>query len=322
MRRWLSKSFLLALALFGASELAVRIFFAKNMSGRFEYGYHPTAGFVDRADGKTELVRAGGRRFRPQIFTRECPPGLVRIVVIGDSVPRGSTLEDAYAAQLATLLRERGLRVEAINLAVAGYGARRNHIVLAQALKYRPTLILRHLNDSNEYEDEREWRRSQQFQSWHPRNWLMKSLVLRRLYEAKTEKVFWEWLPESVRAQKGVNDADAEIAAGMSEAARVEWSRRVRDFAAKDLALARKANVPLLFITQVRRLPSTAGAETLDDGGLDALAQELAGGGPFVSMKKVFGALDLKKYFADSSHLTPPGHAILARAIAQAIPVR
>lgn len=317
MRGWLSKSFLLALALFGVSELAVRIFFAHNMSGRFVYGYHPTAGFVDHADGRTELVRAGGRRFRPQTFIRERPPDVVRIVVVGDSVPRGSSFEDAYVARLAALLRERGLRAEAINLAVAGYGARRNHIVLAQALKYQPSLILRHLNDSNEYEDEREWRRSQEFQSWHPRNWLMKSLILRRLYEAKTEKIFWEWLPEAVRVQRGVNDADAELAAGMNEDTRTGWTRQVRDFAAQDLALARKANVPLLFITQARRLASTAGTEVLDDSGLDALAQELMGNGAFVSMKRTFSALDLKRNFADSSHLTPQGHAVLARAIAE-----
>jgi hypothetical protein len=44
MRSWMSKSFLLALALFAVSEIAVRTFFAHNMSGRVEYGYHPHRG--------------------------------------------------------------------------------------------------------------------------------------------------------------------------------------------------------------------------------------------------------------------------------------
>ena len=91
MHGWLSKSFLLALAVFALSELLVRTFFAHSMSGRFEYGYNPTAGFVDYADRRTELVRAGGRRFQPQQFMRDRPPGVVRIMVVGDSVPRKAT---------------------------------------------------------------------------------------------------------------------------------------------------------------------------------------------------------------------------------------
>jgi len=316
MRRWLTQSFLLALGLLVLGELVVRVFFARNMSGRFEYGYHPTAGFIDHPNGTTELVRAGGRRFRPQSFQRERAPGVLRIMVIGDSVPRAGSSESAYVSRLAELLRDRGLRVEAINLAVAGYGARRNHIVLAQALKYQPSLILRHLNDSNEFEDEREWRRSQEFQSWHPQNWLMKSLVLRRLHEAKKERIFWHWLPEKLRAQTAANDADAEIAAGMNETTRREWARRVREFAAQDLALAREARVPMLLITQARRVRSSQGTELLDDGGLDTLAQEMLGKAPFLSMKKVFSSLNLTEHFADGSHLTSLGHAVLARAIA------
>ena len=44
----------------------------------------------------------------------------------------------------------------------------------------------------------------------------MKSLVIRRLYEAKTEQVFWKWLPVEIRSQQAVNDADAELSASMN----------------------------------------------------------------------------------------------------------
>ena len=39
------------------------------------------------------------------------------------------------------------------------------------------------------------------------------SVVIRRLYEVRTEKIFWELLPHEVRLQGAASDADAEIAA-------------------------------------------------------------------------------------------------------------
>ena len=44
-------------------------------------------------------------------------------------------------------------------------------------------------------------RRSQDFQGWHPRHWLMKIFILARAYEIKTEKVLWRLLPEKIRLQ-------------------------------------------------------------------------------------------------------------------------
>ena len=210
-----SKPFLCLLALLVGAELVVRVFFARSMAGRFDYGYHPTAGFVERADGTVRLERAGGRRFFPQSFSRERPTNTFRIFVIGDSVARGTSVESSYAGQLGEQLRARGVKAESFNLSVPGFGARRKQLVLEQALRYQPSLVILHVNDSNEYEDEREWRRREEFRGWHPRNWLMKSLAIRRLYELKQEKVYWEWLPASVRNQRAVSDADAEIKASL-----------------------------------------------------------------------------------------------------------
>lgn len=318
MNAWLRNSFLLALALLVTAEVVVRVFFARNMSGRFEYGYHPTAGFVEKPDGTVNLVRAGGRRFRPQTFSKTPPTGVFRILVVGDSVPRGPSLEGAYAWQLGEMLRARGIKCESFNLCVPGYGAHRNQIVLRQALEYRPALVILHVNHSNEYEDEREFKRSREFNNWHPKNWLMKSLVIRRLYEAKTEKVFWEWLPPAIRLGRGVNDADAELAAGMNAETQRRWDERVRKYTAGSVALARGRGVPILLVTQVFKGKDTAGRPELDSYRLDTIAASLAGDGVYhLSIKEILSPLDYPSLFADGSHLRAEGHKIVAEAIAK-----
>lgn len=316
MNRWTTKAFLLVVAMFCGCELVVRVFFARSMSGRFEYGYNPASGFEEKKDGTVHLVRAGGRRFRPQSFALKKPDGAFRIMVIGDSVPRGSSLEGAYAYRVGELLRVQGIQAESFNLAVAGYGARRNQFVLRQALKYQPSLVILHLNGSNEFEDERDWQRAQEFKSWHPRNWPMKSLLLRRLHEMKTERVFWRWLPQEIRSEGAANDAGDEIAAAHDPEKTRRWKDLVREKTAEDVALARQAQVPLLLLTQARRERGPDGSPVLNDHGLDAMAQSLAGKTvSHLSMKEVLAGTDLEKLFADGSHLRKEGHDWLAQAI-------
>jgi hypothetical protein len=317
MRRTFTKSFLLAVALLVLGELAMRTFYSRGLSGRFEYGYHPTAGFQENADGSLDLIRAGGRKFLPQHFQQKKPDGTFRIMVVGDSVPRGPSLADAYSTNLAELLRQRGISAEGWNLCLPGYGAQRCHIVLQKALDYRPDLVIRHVNNSNEYEDERELRRSQDFKSWKPGNLLMKSVLIRRLHEMMTESVFWKLLPEKIRAQQGVNDAAAETAALMDEARLRVWTERVRSFLAEDIAACRKAGVPMLLVTQVRMRGSGKDA-TLDDNGLDELARSFASPDvAILSMKDALSPLDFAPLFMDTAHLLPEGHSVLAKAIAE-----
>lgn len=316
MKPWLSRSCLLALALFCTGELVVRLFFSRNMSGRFDYGYHPTAGFQENGDGTVQLVRAGGRRFHPQSFSQTRPEGTFRILVIGDSVPRGPSLETSYPRLLGGQLRAAGVKAESFNLAVAGYGSHRKQIVLRQALKYHPSLVILHVNGSNEYEDEREYKRSEEFKSWHPRNWPMKSLVIRRLYEAKTEQMFWKWLPVEVRAQRAINDADAEVSASVNPKKVQEWDERVRRLTAESIALARSSGVPILLVTQATVDRQATGKPTLEEGKLDELArsleQPMVG---YVSMKKVLETNDYPNLYADTSHLKREGHRILTGSI-------
>ena len=316
MKGLFTKSFLLLIALLCGSELVVRVFFARNMSGRFEYGYHPTSGFVESADGTVKLVRSGGRRFHPQSFTRKRPSNTFRILVIGDSVPRGPSLQSSYASRIGESLRASGMKAESFNLAVPGYGAHRNQIVLRQALDYQPSLIILHVNNSNEFEDTREWRRAQEFKTWHPKNWPMKSLVFRRLYELKTEKLFWKWLPTEVRDQAAIRDVDAEVNASINEAKVREWDEQVKRFTAESVSMAQQYAVPILLLTQARCERGPDGKFALADHGLDAMTQSLTGKTVSqLSMKETFAGTDLGKHFSDGAHLRKEGHDWLAHAI-------
>ena len=319
MRRTFTKSFLLVLVVLAIAEIAVRVFWSRGLTGRFDYGYHPTAGFVEKSDGSLDLVRAGGRKFFPQHFAQQRPPGTFRIMVVGDSVPRGPSFAETYSTRLAEQLRAQGVAAEGWNLCLPGYGAHRCHVVLAQALKYQPSLIIRHVNNSNEYEDEREWRRAQDFQGWHPKNLLMKSMLVRRLHEMKTEDVFWKLLPEKIRAQQGVNDAAAKIIAMTAEKEIRAWQERVRNYLKDDLDLCRQAGVPVLLVTQVR-LRGRGPQAKLDDSGLDTLARSFATPDVSVlSMKDALSGTDFAPLFMDTAHLRPEGHRVLARAIAEKI---
>ena len=231
MKRLITPACLVAVCLLVLAEVIARVFFAQDISGRFEYGYNPQAGFAERGNGTVELFRAGGRRFHPQTFERHRPPGTFRIFVVGDSVPRGPSFKTAYPWLLGDELRRHDIAAESINLAVAGYGPRRCQVVLRKIMEYEPSLIVLHINDTNKWEDEREWRRSQEFKGWHPRHWLMKVFIFRRLYEAKIEKVFWPLVPEAIRLKYAANDADAQVAAALDprrSRPASGWRRRLR----------------------------------------------------------------------------------------------
>lgn len=315
-----TKPFLLCLALLVGAELVVRVFFARSMSGRFDYGYHPTVGFVEQPDGTVRLERAGGRRFFPQTFSRERPADTFRIFVIGDSVARGTSVASSYAGQLGELLRARGVKVESFNLSVPGYGARRKHLVLEQALQYQPSLVILHLNNSNEYEDEREWRRREEFRGWHPRNWLMKSLVVRRLHEMKQEKVYWEWLPASVRQQRAASDADAELKSSLNADKVRQWNELVRKQTGESVRLARERGARVLVVAQATAAKDAAGKPALDDNSLDELATRMrAEGAATLSMKELLSRRDWPPLFADGSHLRPDGHMVLAESLAESL---
>ena len=318
--RAISKSFVLMAVVLVGAELVGRLLFAQTLSGRFDYGYDATAGFVENADGTVDLVRAGGRKFFPQSFALKREPGAARIMVIGDSVARGRDVASSYAGQLGEMLRKSGVKAESFNLGLPGYGARRKQVVLQQALRYDPTLLVLHVNLSNEFEDEREWRRREEFRSAHPRNWLMKSVLIRRLFEARTEKVFWELLPQEVRLQGAASDADAEIAAGMNAATLARWNDLVREQTTLSVETAKKAGVPLLLVIQADLHESADGGAAADEKGQYDWAAALAGPGvEIVRMQELFKGRDVKAIYADGAHVRAEGHEIIASALAERV---
>ncbi len=317
MRRWFAPTFLFALLLLIAVEAVMRVAFARSFSGRFEYGYHPTAGFVEKTGGEVNLIRAGGRKFWPQTFPAQPAPGTLRIMVFGDSVPRGPKLNLTYGALLHEKLKNLGVTNEVINFSVAGNGSARTQIILREALRYNPGLVILHVNNSNEYEDEREWNRYREFLSWHPKNWLMKSILFRRVYEAKTEQVYWKLLDDNIRSQREVNDIQAKIVAGMNEAKFTEWNERVRTNTLMSAQLARQHGARVVLIAQARWEKGADGKKSIRDGGLDEIVRA-ASTHPdeFVSMKEVFATTDNSALFADGAHLKAEGHQWFAEVLA------
>jgi hypothetical protein len=321
MKRLITPACLLVICLLVLAEVVARVFFAQDISGRFDYGYNPQAGFAERGNGTVELFRAGGRRFHPQTFERHRPPGTFRIFVVGDSVPRGPSFKTAYPWFLGDELRRHGIQAESINLAVPGYGPRRCQVVLKKILAYEPSLVVLHINDTNKWEDEREWRRSQEFKGWHPRHWLMKVFIFRRLYEAKLEKVFWPLVPEEIRLKYAANDADAQVAAANDPREIAARIRLAEETAAENVAMLRHRGIPIILVTQCRLEKDGAHGLYLSDHGLDPLGEALVGPGIYhISMKEVFSKMDFRALFANfSGHLHKEGHQVLAHAIFEKI---
>jgi hypothetical protein len=328
---------LIAIGILVIAEIIARMVTGESSASRFEYGYDPQAGFVEHKNGTVDIVRSGGRHFWPhQSFKMPKPKGVIRIFTIGDSVPRGPSLKQSYTIQVRDILRGEGVDVEAFNLGTPGYGVRRNQIVLKRVLHYQPDVVILHLYHNNEYEDEREWRRAQDFRSWDPSHWLMKVFIFARLYEVKTEQIFWKWLPEDLRMETDVNDVDAQVAARQDEAQQTVWRERVIHVATQSVKMAEASSHVLLV------LPASvdAGEEKLlkmqqklergekvnfdldngkiDDAGFPQFAEGLQNDRVrIVRMLDVFKNQDPKKCFSDGTHMTPYGHELLAEAIAR-----
>lgn len=205
-------------------------------------------------------------------------------------------------------------------MGLPGFGARRKDLLLNQAMKYDPSLIILHVGASNEYEDEREWRRRTDFNSPHPKNWIMKSMVLRQLYEMKTEKIYWQWLPNGVRSQGGTSDADAELKATSDEETQRQWMERLQQVTEAGVQRLTRAQIPALLVVQASntKKPDGKGGMLLDDAALDDWTAALTG--PLVArvkMKDAIPANQVTALYSDSNHVREPGHLLIAQAIIQ-----
>lgn len=143
-----------------AAELLIRIAGAAPevgaiRKGRFQLSSNPRIGYEPvpglRYEG-TDLAfydyQGAGNSlgYRDREHSVEKPPGVFRIVVLGDSIGAGlrvERFEDTFPALLERLLRERGHNAEVINLSVSGYNTLQEVETLKErGLRYQPDLIL------------------------------------------------------------------------------------------------------------------------------------------------------------------------------------
>jgi GDSL-like Lipase/Acylhydrolase family len=160
----LKKGLLLVFATFGALsllELTVRITgLAPETSlisvGRFRisdnpligyepvpnYEYHGTALYFFEFRGKSNSLG-----YRDREHSLEKPPGVYRIVVIGDSITMGLQIddhtEDVYTNVLESALTRGGRDVEVINFGVSGYNTQQEvHTLADKGIQFKPDLVI------------------------------------------------------------------------------------------------------------------------------------------------------------------------------------
>jgi lysophospholipase L1-like esterase len=138
-------------------ELGVRMFVAEPLwrfrDGSYDWTMDPEIGWVNRPAldvqhrWSTELIRyqTNSDGLAPVGARRERTPGVVRIMVFGDSMVVGRDLpqEQNYPARLEAILRERGIPAEVINAGVLGYSTDQALLLMQRFLpRYKPDLVI------------------------------------------------------------------------------------------------------------------------------------------------------------------------------------
>lgn len=160
MLRKLSLSLASLLIALLAAELLIRIAGAAPevsviRKGRFQLSRNPKIGFEPvpglRYEGEElsffDYQGASNRLgYRDRDHETAKPPGVWRIVVLGDSIGAGlrvERFEDTFPPILERLLRDQGVNAEVINLSVSGYNTQQEvETLIEKGLQYRPDLVL------------------------------------------------------------------------------------------------------------------------------------------------------------------------------------
>jgi lysophospholipase L1-like esterase len=110
---------------------------------------HPDLGYVlvpGAAGTAWETdISINSHGFRDREYAVAKPEGVARIAVVGDSIAFGNglPLERTFPRQLEERLRDRGARVEVLNMAVAGYDTLNEVALLEQSgLAFAPDLVV------------------------------------------------------------------------------------------------------------------------------------------------------------------------------------
>lgn len=110
--------------------------------------FEPVPGFKASATGDFEEYLGSGNRlgYRDRDYAEAKPEGVLRIVVLGDSIAAGygiERMEEMFPAILGRRLGETGLRVEVLNFGVTGYNTEQEVETLrSRALAFAPDIVL------------------------------------------------------------------------------------------------------------------------------------------------------------------------------------
>ncbi len=124
---------------------------------------HPKGriGYWIRERASPHVVSINSHGLRDREFDYRKPPGVRRILMLGDSLTEGFQveLERTSSKQLETLLRNDGYNVEVLNFGVSGYGTVQELLYYQrEGVKYDPDIVILNLflgNDlsENTYQD-------------------------------------------------------------------------------------------------------------------------------------------------------------------------
>jgi lysophospholipase L1-like esterase len=117
------------------------------------FQYDPELGWVGRPHARgpfsgwesTSEVALNSRGFRDREVNEAKPPGIFRVVVLGDSITwgQGVAQTERYPDLLTGLLGRKGVPVEVVNLAVGGYGTDQEYLLFrGQGRRFCPDLVL------------------------------------------------------------------------------------------------------------------------------------------------------------------------------------
>jgi hypothetical protein len=145
----------------GLFEIGVRVAgIDYNLSPNWKF--HPVLGWSQVPNGRYEVVSQGHQLrvqfnsmgFRDREHERAKPPGVKRIVVIGDSFSEAVqvNVEDTFHRKLEELLNQSGpARWEVINLGVGDFGTAQEYIALMEyGLAYQPDVVVHQIFPLND----------------------------------------------------------------------------------------------------------------------------------------------------------------------------
>jgi hypothetical protein len=140
---------------FGLAELVARyVLDVRPLTSDFYFfDYHPRWGWAHRPDAEGTFVRLGFEQpirinshgLPEREIPYEKPPGVLRVLVVGDSNVAGFEVkpEEVWPRVTESLLREHGYRVEFINAGHRGWGTDQSLLFLMdEGMKYQPDLVL------------------------------------------------------------------------------------------------------------------------------------------------------------------------------------